>query len=548
MATASRWERLARLELSATDPDAAEAVLASIVAAVEELLPATGGASIVLYDRVTETYATSVTTVPGQTDEMAAERVRARRGATRAIIDEGRAVSVARLDDDPFGANPMLADFGMRSYLGVPIRDTADRVVGVLYALDRHEREHSADDIDFLEAVGRRAGVVIGNADALTRREHALAQTLTLLTVATAIRTTSPIAETVVVALHQLRARLGVEQAWVLPFQQSREVLPNVPSLDPADRLPPSLRDLPGRRIDSLDLAGLRLAVGSDDHDLFLAELVSGPSPIGLLVARRAAPFDGPEVAVLQGVADQLAVAIAGSQQVLALERSNHQLDVYASAISHDLRTPLATVLGFLELLDTHAAETLTVEARDWLHRAQRSADRMSGMITALLTHARVRQTALTPRQLDLRLLVAETVSLAAGEIVDGQADVHIGDLPDLVADHDAVAIVLQNLVSNALRYHGPDAPPSLTISGERTETGWDVHVRDRGPGVPEEHQDEIFEVFKRGAADPASPGLGIGLATARSLAEAMGGTLTVRNADDGGAVFTLSVPRVSPV
>lgn len=163
-----RQEALASIELAINEPDELAIALQRIVEIVTELLPASGGASILLWDSVAQTYTISASSVPGQPPSMAARRIREQGGVTRWIIDNRMAVVVNDAQKDPLEANPILAEFGLRAYVGVPVLSDA-LCLGVLYALDTTVRDYSANDVDFLTTLAARAGAAISKVQLYER-------------------------------------------------------------------------------------------------------------------------------------------------------------------------------------------------------------------------------------------------------------------------------------------------------------------------------------------------------------------------------------------
>ncbi len=163
-----RQEALASVELAINEPDELTTTLNRIVAIVTELLPASGGASILLWDAVNQTYSVSASSVPRQPLALAAQRARGQGGATRWIIDNKRPVVVSDSQNDPFAANPMLIEFGLHAYVGVPLL-AGNICLGVLYALDTEIRDYSANDVDFLSTLAARAGAAISKVQLYER-------------------------------------------------------------------------------------------------------------------------------------------------------------------------------------------------------------------------------------------------------------------------------------------------------------------------------------------------------------------------------------------
>lgn len=155
-----RTAAMAELELAINQQHELKAVLDRAVRIVTELLPATGGASIILWDAADETFTLSASTVRGQKANLGAERVRNQGGASRWIVDHLQPMIVGDIKDDPFQANRLLSDFGLQAYAGVPLL-AEGAPLGVLYALDGQPRSYSPEDIDFLSALAHRAATAI---------------------------------------------------------------------------------------------------------------------------------------------------------------------------------------------------------------------------------------------------------------------------------------------------------------------------------------------------------------------------------------------------
>jgi two-component system, OmpR family, sensor histidine kinase KdpD len=227
--------------------------------------------------------------------------------------------------------------------------------------------------------------------------------------------------------------------------------------------------------------------------------------------------------------------------QAEALNRSNDLKTAILRAVSHDLRSPLqaiTTAAGGLRYAE------LDPDERELVETIADQGERMARMIEKLLDLSRLQAGAATPRMdwLDVRELVEAAVDAAAGRPRRSRVHVHFeGDLPLLRGDGPQLQRVIANLVENALKFSPPDAAVDVRV--ERAGRRLLVSVRDRGPGVPAEEAERIFEPFHRAASRPDAPGSGLGLAIARGLARANGGTLEL-DADAGpGSRFVLSLP-----
>jgi signal transduction histidine kinase len=154
-----RQAALAELELAINQPHELQAVLDRIAEVTTELLP-TNGASVVLWDAETEEFFTSSSTVPGQTRQTTAHRVRRHGGATRWIVDHRQPLVVPDVRNDPFGANEMLPESDNQAYAGVPLLAEGE-TLGVLYALDRRPRRYTQEELNFMTPLANRAAVAI---------------------------------------------------------------------------------------------------------------------------------------------------------------------------------------------------------------------------------------------------------------------------------------------------------------------------------------------------------------------------------------------------
>jgi PAS domain S-box-containing protein len=154
-----REAALAEIELVVNEPHELQIVLERVARVVTEVLPA-AGASVILYDEKAQEFVVSASTVPGQNPASGKDRVRKTGGATRWIIENRQPLVVSDVRNDPHGANPMLTEYGLQSYVGMPLVVEGE-VLGVIYALDRLPREFRHDELDFLRALAARAALAI---------------------------------------------------------------------------------------------------------------------------------------------------------------------------------------------------------------------------------------------------------------------------------------------------------------------------------------------------------------------------------------------------
>jgi two-component system sensor histidine kinase KdpD len=215
------------------------------------------------------------------------------------------------------------------------------------------------------------------------------------------------------------------------------------------------------------------------------------------------------------------------------------------AAVSHDLRTPLASAKAAVTSLRSEDIQWAAEDQDELLATADESLDRLARLVDNLLDMSRLQAGALAvfPGPADL----AEVVARSLDDLGPPGAVVTLdipADLPEVQVDPAILERVIANLTANALRYSPPDSPPVLTASalGEWVE----LRVIDRGPGIPEQDRDRMFVPFQRLGDTDNTTGVGLGLALSRGLTEAMGGSLDPEDTPGGGLTMTLSLPAAA--
>jgi two-component system sensor histidine kinase KdpD len=252
--------------------------------------------------------------------------------------------------------------------------------------------------------------------------------------------------------------------------------------------------------------------------------------------------------ALLAGYAAQAAAALdrerlrTQAAQAEALAEGNRMRTALLAAVSHDLRTPLASIKASVSSLRQTDVEWSAADEADLLATIEQNADRLDALIGNLLDMSRLHTGSLQPF---LRpTAIDEVAPVAAGGLDDSlRLEMAVPDgFPLVLADPGLLERVLANLFSNALRYSPARRPPELHafIDGNAVR----LEVADHGPGVPDEQKELIFEPFER--AGDRHPGVGLGLAVARGFAEAMGGRIGAFDTPGGGLTVRVTLPAAS--
>lgn len=245
-----------------------------------------------------------------------------------------------------------------------------------------------------------------------------------------------------------------------------------------------------------------------------------------------------------KGDLDRVAMASALAARNDELERSNRELQQFASVVSHDLLQPLAVISGFVEQLVVIGTEHPTKAdlARTCGEAAGRGVQRMRDLVDDVLAVARAGAPVSTFEVVDLEQVLADVVADLADEIAGTGATVTVGPLPAIEGSPTRLRQLFQNLVANAIKFHRPDRPPTVEVraSGDRTRCA--VTVVDDGVGIAPEDREAVFEMFAR-SPGTAAPGAGIGLAVCARVAAAHGGSIAIGDGIDGGCAVTVDLP-----
>lgn len=285
-----------------------------------------------------------------------------------------------------------------------------------------------------------------------------------------------------------------------------------------------------------------------DSRSLFSIALTVGGKPVGLLVMQGALA-QSPDIQLLSTFANHAALAIEQAQlkqqalKAQLLTETDKWRRALLSSVSHDLRTPLASIKAAASGLNDPSANLDDLQTRELLDTITTETDRMSRLVVNLLDMTRIEAGVLTPNNeiIEISELIEEGLNALGDE--RAKAQISVSESPrDLFvsADHVLISQVIANLVDNALRHSPKGEPVTIEVSPRDTEVV--VIVADHGPGVPPGLMERVFEMFSK---DSDSSHAGIGLAIAKAFVSAHGGRISVENSPFGGARFSFSLPLV---
>lgn len=216
------------------------------------------------------------------------------------------------------------------------------------------------------------------------------------------------------------------------------------------------------------------------------------------------------------------------------LERSNQELSQFSHMVAHDLQAPVRTIRTFVELLIRNHGNDGDEGIRAMILTA---AGRMQDLIQSLLSYAEVGNGEIHRTAIDIKQSVRMVEVALKSMIKESKATLRYGSPPIAAADESMVTQLIQNLVSNAIKYRRPNVAPIATVSARAVTNGWEFAVQDNGQGIPAEYRDTIFKPLKHlHGAEIA--GTGSGLALCAAIVDRHGGQIRVASNGESGSTF----------
>jgi signal transduction histidine kinase len=229
-------------------------------------------------------------------------------------------------------------------------------------------------------------------------------------------------------------------------------------------------------------------------------------------------------------------------RQAGKLERANTELKDFAYVASHDLSEPLRTISGFVQLLASRYRGRLDSDADEFIDFVVDGTERMRRLIDDLLAYSRVGSRPLELEAVDCFRVLARVDLDLQGIITESNASIEVGELPMLTADPSQLERVFENLISNAVKFRGSEAP-RVRVFAERDGPEWRFSVIDNGIGIDPRHAERVFNVFQRLHAPDEYAGTGIGLSICKRIVERHGGRIWIEPADGEGCAVRFTLP-----
>ncbi len=272
---------------------------------------------------------------------------------------------------------------------------------------------------------------------------------------------------------------------------------------------------------------------------------------VGVLAVYGQSTLEEETLATLATVADAVAQGIERRRAELSLQahaqelaRSNEELQQFAYVASHDLQEPLRMVASYTQLLARRYRGKLDSDADEFIGYAVDGVNRMQRLIQDLLTYSRVGTRAHEFKPIDAGQALGKALANLKASVDETGATLVQGKLPPVMADETQLIQLFQNLVGNALKFHG-QAPPRVLVEAEREGPMWRFTVEDNGIGIEPQYYERIFVIFQRLHGKEEYAGTGIGLAICKKIVERHGGRIGLDSQPGQGTTFWFTLPAV---
>jgi PAS domain S-box-containing protein len=251
-------------------------------------------------------------------------------------------------------------------------------------------------------------------------------------------------------------------------------------------------------------------------------------------------------VCIVRDISELIEAELELQERAARLERSNADLEGFAYAASHDLQEPLRSIQLSAGAVIRAAADRLHAEERELLEHVDAAAERMSRQVRALMEVARVAIGRAPGEPVPAEEAVRDALASLRAAIESSSAVVEVeAPLPAAAVPRAEMALVLQNLIANAIKFRRPEEPPRIRISGAVRDGQVEIDITDNGIGISEDDLGHVFGMFSRAPSD--LPGLGLGLAVCRRVLERRGGSVSVSSEGPGrGTRFTVRLPAAA--
>jgi signal transduction histidine kinase len=226
------------------------------------------------------------------------------------------------------------------------------------------------------------------------------------------------------------------------------------------------------------------------------------------------------------------------------LRRSNKELEHFAAIAAHDLKSPLGTISGYMELLDMDLAGKIPDDDYQYIKSTRRLVGSMALLVDRLLEYSSLGRERQPFSPVSMDDVVREAVESLRGLVEETQATVHYRKLPILIGERALLLQLFQNLISNAIKFREQSRQPLIAITVEDTRDFWKFRVDDNGKGFDTSGRENLFDLFTKGPSATGETGHGIGLATVRKIVDIHHGEVWAESKKGVGSTFYFTIPK----
>lgn len=438
--------------------------------------------------------------------------------------------------DERFHDNPLVTgEPGIRAYAGAPIVTTSGFALGTLCVIDHAPRQFSAEQLQALSTLADLVVTLLQHEKAREQEEARRTQEARVENERLIAMSTSGLDLKAYIDRHH--TYLHVNDTY-LAYWGCR----------PEEVIGHTVRERVGDELfESLIRSRLDRALAGEPtfYEHTLNYTAAGPRhmEVALLPVRDA---QGEVVGVVMRSHDIQALKEKEaelSQTVALLEHRTREQQRFIHIISHDLREPINSINNFSGLLATDFGAHIPPLGQRYLGYVQAGGERMGHLLDDLLHYVQLDSRPVEWRTVELQPIAQQVVDDLSAALQRSQGRVEVQALPRVQGDASLLRLALQNLVANGLKFRRPGVAPVVVVSAIQGPDRVELQVRDNGIGIAPEHQQGIFEIFRRLHGRKQYEGTGLGLSICRRIAELHGGTLTVESDGRNGCCFTLHLP-----